>query len=131
LRNQYGAGTVTPSLRQLGSIELRRVDIFGPVCTAQFGFPFTGGSLDGNGLSLSGSFNCLNPNSVTNGYGTISGISADRITVSTGQGSASLRLGSCSRIESTSQLPTIGQTIAFKAVGSLAQGYNLYSATCY
>ena len=51
--------------------------------------------------------------------------------VRTSSGQARFNLGACTRLESTSELPTIGQTLGYTAVGSSAQGYNLYSGTCY
>ena len=59
LRNQYGSGNATPSLRQLGTLELRRVDIFSNVWSARYGYPFSGEALQGSQLAISGSFSCV------------------------------------------------------------------------
>ena len=131
MRNQYGAGTVTNSLRQLGTLELRRVDIFSEVWSARYGYPFPGASLGGNGLDISGSFSCVDQGETVKGRGSIYAIGAGYIEVDSGHGRSRLNLGSCSRIESTSELPVIGQQIAYTAVASHADGYNLHQATCW
>lgn len=128
LRNQYGAGTVSESLRQLGTFEFKRAEIFGQVWSARYGAPFPSSSLGGSDSSFSGKFSCLNPNLSQQGAGKITEIGADFIRTSGGH---RLNLGSCSRVESTTSLPTIGQNIAYKGVPSGAQGYNLYQATCW
>lgn len=131
MRAQYGAGTVSTSLRQLGTLELRRADIFGPVWSARYGYPFPSSSMGGSDLGISGSFSCLNPGAAQKGSGVITGIGANYIEVNTGKSNQKFNLGSCSRIESTSELPTVGQNIAYIGVPSSAQGYNLYQATCW
>lgn len=102
LRAQYGAGTVTPSLRQLGTVELRRVDIFSPVWGARYGYPFPSSSLGGSGTSISGSFSCLNPSAAQKGYGKIYEVGSDYIGVQSGSDKYKFSLGACSRVESTS-----------------------------
>lgn len=131
MRNQYGAGTVTNSLRQLGTLELRRVDIFSPVWSARYGYPFPSASLSGNGLNIAGSFSCVDQGAAIKGSGSIYAIGGGYIDVDGNNGRHRLHLGSCSRIESTSELPVIGQQIAYTAVASHADGYNLHQATCW
>lgn len=131
LRNQYGAGNATPSLRQLGSLELRRVDIFSNVWSARYGYPFPESALGGSDLTISGSFSCVDGGNSLKGYGTIYEIGADFIGVETDGIKSKLHLGSCSRVESVSELPIIGQNIAYTAVSSYADGYNLHQATCW
>ena len=128
LRDQYGQG-INPG--NVGTLELRRVDIFGQVWSARYGYPFPSSSLGGSGLNVAGSFSCLNPSLARKGYGTISEVGADYIGVSTGSGNVRLNLGSCSRVESVSELPIVGQNIAYNGVPSGADGYNLYQATCW
>ena len=101
------------------------------VWSAAFGYPFTQSSFTGTNLDIAGSFNCLNPSSAQKGYGTITEIGADYIGVQTSSGRQRFNLGSCSRLESVSELPTIGQNIAYVGVPSSADGYNLYQASCW
>ena len=115
----------------MGTLELRRVDIFSPVWAARYGYPFPSASLGGNDLAIGGSFSCLSPSEAQKGYGKIYDIGADYIGIDTGKGKHHFSLGSCSRIESVSELPTIGQNVAYIGVPSSAQGYNLYQATCW
>lgn len=82
-------------------------------------------------MNLAGSFSCINSGNGAKGFGRIEEIGADYIGIKTDAGKAKLRLGSCSRVESVSELPTIGQNIAYTAVQSGAQGYNLLQATCW
>ena len=41
-----------------------------------------------------------------------------------------LRIGACSRIEASKELPSAGQDIYYSGVPSGAGGYNLYAASC-
>ena len=88
--------------------------------------------MGGETFDIAGSFNCLTPSRSVRGQGTITSINSDSIGVRMNDGSTfQFGLGTCSRIESTSSLPTIGMNIAYVAVPSSADGYNLYQATCY
>ena len=113
-------------------MSLNRVNILGRTWVDKFGYPFADSALGGDGFDIAGSFNCLTPSRTVRGSGTISSISANNIGVQMENGDTfQFALGSCSRIESVSELPTIGQQISYVAVPSSAQGYNLYQATCY
>jgi len=133
LQEQYGTNIRAPNVNG-GQVSLQRVNILGKTWVDKFGYPFAQSSLGGNGdnFNIAGSFNCLTPSKAVKGSGTIYDVGADYIGVQTQDGQrAKFALGTCSRIESTSSLPTIGQNIAYVAVPSSAQGYNLYQASCY
>ena len=130
LRSQYGTNVRVPNVR--GNVQLRRVNILGKTWIEKNGYPFSESSLGGDSFDIAGSFNCLAPSRSIRGSGQITDIGADYIGVRMEDGSSSrFSLGSCSRIESTSELPTIGQNIAYVAVPSSADGYNLYQASCW
>lgn len=114
-----------------GNVNLYRVDIFSGTWVAQYGYPFGASAFTSNDLSLSGDFSCLNPSSAVTGHGTIRSISANSISVSTDNGPLNFRLGACSRIESATKVPRVGQNFAYRAVPSFAGGYNLYGGTCW
>lgn len=119
-----------PSLR--GDVTLNGVDIFSPAWTDRFGYPFPGTSLGGDSFDIAGSFNCLNPSQASRGSGKIAAVGADYIDVDLQGGvRGRFHLGSCTRLEATSQLPIIGQNIAYVGVPSGADGYNLYQASCW
>ena len=114
-----------------GSVNLYRVDIFSGIWVAQYGYPFGASAFSSNDLSLSGDFSCLNPSSAISGHGRIRSISANSISIDSDKGRLDFRLGACSRIESATKLPQVGQNFAFRAVPSFAGGYNLYGGTCW
>ena len=129
LHSQYGTN-VRVNLR--GNVRLNRVNILGKTWVEKHGYPFSDSSLGGDSFDIAGSFNCLTPSRSVKGAGQIYDIGADYIGVQMQDGTkARFGLGSCSRIESTSELPTIGQNIAYVAVPSAADGYNLYQASCW
>lgn len=82
-------------------------------------------------MNISGSFSCVDGGSSIKGYGRIYEIGADYLGVEGDGIRSKLNLGSCSRVESVSELPVIGQNIAYTAVSSHADGYNLHQATCW
>lgn len=130
LRNLYGQNTAVPSVA--GDVLLNRVDIFGQSWVGAFGYPFQPSAFgQGNDLAIGGSFGCLNPTSVVSGSGVITAIGPNYIDASTGQGqSQRFGLGSCSRLESTSKLPAVGQKFYWSGVpgGSMT---NLYTGSCF
>lgn len=131
LQEQYGTNIRAPSN---GQVQLQRVNILGKTWVDKFGYPFPDSSLGGNAdnFDIAGSFNCLTPSRSIKGSGQIFEIGSDYIGVQMQDGQrVQFGLGTCTRIESTSSLPTIGQNIAYVAVPSGAQGYNLYQASCY
>lgn len=74
----------------------------------------------------------MSTNNSSSGKGQITSISGSNLTVKDSNGSSvTLNIGSCSRVESTSQSPTVGQNIAWKGTGSGAGTYNVFTATCW
>ena len=130
LHTQYGTNVRVPNVN--GDVRLQRVNILGKTWVEKHGYPFSEASLGGEGFDIAGSFNCLNPSRTVKGAGKIYDVGANYIGVEMDDGSKfQFGLASCSRIESTSELPTIGQNIAYVGVPSSADGYNLYQASCW
>jgi predicted nucleic acid-binding Zn-ribbon protein len=136
--NAYGQSVRAPQLRTSGDYRLQVVDPFSPVWTAKFGYPSVArgrGSGSGAGWTAgSGDFSCLGSlgGGSSSGSGVITGISNDGFEVKDASGkSASLRVGSCSRLESTSSLPKVGQSMVWRGAPSSNGGYNIYSGTCW
>lgn len=130
LHQQYGTNIRAPQLSQ--NVRLQQVNIFDGRWVDLYGYPVPDASLGGDSFDIAGSFGCLSPSRAVKAGGTITDIGADYIGVSGYDGSSHrLNLASCSRVESTSELPTVGQNIAYVGVPSGAQGYNLYQASCW
>lgn len=106
-----------------------RIDIFGNNWVGAFGYPFVSDALGGNDFSIGGSFGCMNPNSIVSGSGTITAIGSNYVDCATNGGSVRFNLGSCSRLESTKQLPAVGQKFYWSGVPQ-GNGYNLYAGSC-
>ena len=127
------AYSITPSTPSLSSyITFKTIDIFDSAWSQAFGLAFDESELaQTHSFSFASDFNCLNPSSVVSNTGKIVKISHNFITVSLEDNSSTkLRLGACSRLESTSSLPKIGQQIYWK--GNLKNNiYEVYSASCY
>ena len=81
-------------------------------------------------FSFHNDFNCLNPSTLENGEGRIRRVSKNTIEVAQGRKTIILKLSSCSRVESTLELPGIGQTIYWKGNLKEDNHYEVYSATC-
>ncbi len=74
----------------------------------------------------------MNPSAARSGYGTISAIESDYIySISDDGRKNKFRIGSCTRIESATQIPKVGQNFYYTGVPSGADGYNLYKASCW
>lgn len=142
--NAYGQSVSAPGLRTNGDYRLQVVDPFSSIWTAKFGYPSAvsggSGSRPGTGSgsgSGSGSgwsdFSCLSGSgSASSGRGTVSSVSNDGIVIKDVNGKpVTLRVGSCSRIESTTSLPKAGQNMAWRGVPSSNGGYNLLTGTCW
>ena len=123
----YGQSVGSPQLRTSGDYRLQVVDPFSRAWTSKFGFPWTQGAASGS------DFACWNSaNSSSSGRGRIQSINNNGFSVLDGNGkTVNLRVGSCSRVESTTVLPEVGQTLAWRGVPSSAGGYNIYTATCW
>lgn len=114
-----------------GDVLFNRVDIFGAPWVGAFGYPFGNASLGGADLAIGGSFGCSSGGAMSNGFGTISAIGTNWIEALGGNGARTrFSLGSCSRLESTKQLPVVGQKFYWSGVPS-ASGINLYSGSCF
>lgn len=75
-------------------------------------------------------FSCLNPSRVVKGYGVINKIEHDYIQARNSDGrNMKFKLGTCTRLESTEDIPKVGQHFFYSAVPSY-NGYQLYSGSC-
>lgn len=129
LRNLYGRNVVLPAVN--GDVLFNRVDIFGAPWVGAFGYPFGNASLGGADLAIGGSFGCTSPAQVVSGFGTISGVGSNWIEALGNNGAKTrFSLGSCSRLESTKNLPVVGQKFYWSGVPA-ASGFNLYSGSCF
>lgn len=138
IQNAYGQSVGAPQLRTGDDYRLQLVDPFSSIWTAKFGYPsaatgpgsssWAPGAVGGAGRN----FSCLSNTSASTGKGTITGVANDGITIKDANGK-SVKMGwsTCSRIESTTQVPQVGQSMAWRGVPSSAGGYNIYSATCW
>ena len=126
LHNAYGKSVKVPSLR--GDVHFQKVDVFGAPWTNKYGYPL----VTSGGGNFKDDFSCLNPSAAHKGYGTVGKVEAHSIYVNSHDGKhVKLNIGSCSRIESTTALPKVGQSIYYSGVPSSAGGYNLYAASCF
>lgn len=107
-------------------------NIFAPQWTSTFGYPFVTGAFQTADNSFSGDFGCLNPSALQSGQGKVASINGNtlNLNVSNGQ-TVSLHLGACTRVESATSVPKVGQNAVFKGVPSSAGGYNVYAVTCW
>ena len=107
------------------------VSIFDPIWTGTFGYPFVIGDFSTADNTLGRDFGCLNPSAMQSGQGTIVQISGAVLHLNDNGQDIKLNLGACTRIETATRVPQVGQTAIFKGVPSLAGGYNVYAMTCY
>ena len=130
IHNAYGKSVKVPAVR--GDVHFRRVDVFGNAYTAKYGHPYPHQEYSGSDLSIKDSFGCLAPSQCKKGYGTISAIEAEYIYATSNDGrKQKFKVAACSRIESTTEVPKVGQKFYWSAVHSGADGYNLYTASCW
>ena len=128
IHSAYGKSVKVPAVR--GDVHFRVVDVFGAPWTNKYGYPFPN-SRNGE-ISFQSDFGCLNPSAARSGYGTISAIESEYIYASTDDGrSHKFRVGTCTRIESATEVPKVGQNFFYTGVPSGADGYNLYRASCW
>ena len=107
-------------------------DIFSPLWTSTFGYPFVAQDFNTADNSFASDFGCLNPSALQSGQGVIKSVQGNHVQVTNSAGSnISLNLGACSRIESATKVPRPGQNAVFKGVPSTAGGYNVYALTCW
>ena len=129
--NAYGQVT-SPGLRTStsGSVRLQSVDPFSPIWTSKFGVSSSSGkgSVGGSGR---GNFSCLS-GSAANGRGVITSLTNEGIQISDANGKpVSLNIGACTRVESTTSLPRVGQNVAWRGTASTSGGFDLFSVTCW
>ena len=116
IHSAYGKIVKAPIVQ--GDVRLQRVDLFGFDYTGKYGHVFEKSSFKND-------FGCLNPSAARKGYGRIASIKGGEIEVEKNDGKRSkLRVGSCTRLESTGNAPKVGQAIYYSQV----QG-NIYQAT--
>lgn len=125
LRSIYGNNVIVPS-NVNNDVVLNRVDIFGQSWVGAFGYPFATSAFAESGIN--GNFECSAANSLSlvRGSGTISKIGTNYIE----SGGQRFNLGSCSRLESTNSVPSVGQQFYWSGVPT-SNGLNLYSGTCF
>jgi len=139
LSRAYGQNVGAPLVSSGTDYRLQVVDPFSQIWTAKFGYPsFVAGSVGGAGGAV-GTASCLGGgllgsagSSGSSGLGVIANITSDGIQVRNSKGElVNLSIGGCSRLESTSSLPSVGQNIAWRGTPSSAGGYSIYGATCW
>lgn len=77
IKNLYGQNikfSTSPN-----EIALNKVNIFSPDWTGVHGYPFLDNAFGSQDFSFAGSFSCLNPNSVSKGWGIIKNIGSNFI----------------------------------------------------
>ena len=133
LQTAYGQSvSVVPGGVRAADYMFYPSNIFSQVWTDAFGYPFVLSDFNTADNSFVNDFNCLNPSLLQSNQGTITNISSRKITVRSPSGNTqNLNLGACTRIESATRVPQVGQNIAFKGVPSSAGGYNVYAASCW
>lgn len=115
------------------NITLSPINIMDPTWQSAFGLPYDlisyASSTD---FSFSNDFNCLAPSSLQSGYGIISNISNKYIIMENiNGGQTKLNLGTCTRLEVSQFLSTIGQRIYWRGVStSNSNEFNIYRASC-
>ena len=133
LQNAYGQSvTVVPGGVRAADYMFYPSSIFSKVWTDAFGYPFVLSDFNSSDNSFVNDFNCLNPSQLQSNQGTVTGISSRSMTVRDASGNTqNLNLGACTRIESATRVPQVGQNVAFKGVPSSAGGYNVYAVSCW
>lgn len=99
-------------------IRLSPINILDSAWQTSIGQPYDivqyAGSKD---FSFSEDFNCLNPSILTSGVGIIRKIESRNIIIDNmNSGTYILNLGTCSRIETSQLLPTVGQKVFWRGV---------------
>ena len=133
LQSAYGQSVnVVPGGVRAADYMFYPSNIFSAVWTSAFGYPFVLSDFNTSDNSFANDFNCLNPSQLQSSQGTITGISAHSMNVRGNNGNTyNLNLGACTRIESATRVPQVGQTAVFKGVPSSAGGYNVYAVSCW
>lgn len=136
--NAYGQRVAAPGLRTGADYRLKVVDPFSAIWTSKFGYPNAvggatrGGAGAGAGAAGFKSFSCLPTGSTSSGSGVINKISGTGIEIKDAKGNnVSLNIGACSRMESTTSVPQVGQNLVWRGAPSSNGGFDLFGATCY
>lgn len=92
-------------------------DPFGTLWSNAYGHPFSGDQLIETSAFVEGDFTCLNPSQIKSGGGTITNISGDTITINNyNDQTINIKIGACSRIEASTAIPKVGQTLIYKGI---------------
>ena len=120
-----------PSKSVVSYVSLKTVSILDKKWSESFGSVFTTAQLaKTSDFSFADDFNCLNPSKLEKGTGTITKITKNIITVTLQNKTKEfLKLGTCSRIESTTELPAIGQSIYWMG-NKNSSIFEVYRASC-
>lgn len=114
-------------------IRLTPINIMDSAWQAAYGLPYDIVSYaSSKDFSFPSDFNCLNPSTLISGMGLITSISNRYITIDNLQGGTQmLNLGTCSRLETTGFLPSIGQRVYWRGnPGTKVGEFNVYRASC-
>mgnify|MGYP000865136869 FL=1 len=108
------------TLKLPSQIKFSQINIMDSQWQSSYGLPYDLLSFaNAKDFSFSSDFNCLNPSSLKSGYGTITTIGSKFIEFTNGSGEINkLKLGTCTRLETTSLLPGVGQTIYWRGTAS-------------
>ena len=112
-------------------VHFQKVDVFADPWVNKYGYPFVKNDLKGDNLHFKDDFSCLS-SYTKKGHGTISAIEAQHIYVTGHDGrKQKFKVGACSRIESRTRVPEVGQNFYWSGTPSGADGYNLIKASCW
>ena len=112
-------------------VNLTTSNILQDIWASTFGAAFnTEVVASSNEFSFPNDFNCLNPSTLELGFGEIISIDKNIILVAKEGKEVKLKLGACSRVESTVPLPAPGQTVYWKANFVGEDTYEVYTALC-
>lgn len=97
-----------------------------------YGSPYSPASyVQTKDFSFNEDFNCLaSSNSLESGYGLIKNINKKYIDIDIQGKACKLNLGACSRMDSTDQLPKVGQRIYYRGQRTSKTDINLYKGSC-
>ena len=132
IQTAYGQSVAAPQLRSDGpDFRLQLVDPYSQIWTAKYGYPTLANQAGVQAGVFPASFSCLTT-AGGSGLGRIAAVNADGFVVNDAQGrGVRLNVGACSRVESTTQLPQVGQQVAWRGAPAAQGGYNLHAATCW
>lgn len=115
------------------NIRLTPINVMDSSWQSAYGQPFDVISFaNAKDFSFPSDFNCLSPSNLQSGSGIIKSIGSRSITVDNLQGGLNtLNLSTCTRMETTQFLPSIGQTVYWRGnAGAQSGSFNIYRASC-